>query len=1658
MSETEQEEALGQDGLEKLNTTTTETTDTPMEEKEPDEQVPEGFPTDGPEIGASAETLKEDEETEEDGLSPGDRIKITSNRYGEIKGSIYYLNPESLIRIMPDGVSNIVYDFPIINGEFDPDLGIYGEIELLSEGPKTTFVEWQGFQVDQQLTSFLKDGSLGQSYTITAVNIDKDIIKIKDDSDAEMELDFSEGGIPQGAEFVVLRIHQKIEPEDELTEEELQKNAIETQEKQEAEEELDEELEDVFEVLDETEEQQFTRIQEVSESEKVYDEITQKRSLLDDLYHLLDITTQRNPLVIKRIGTFVEQISLLKNSIIKRAVDGRPLGEEMISLETLSDVLKNKNVPIVRPVLDTKRVGLDFFIDEYEEDFIEDEQTKLYNFVNFIQSSADYMETYGSIPAGEPNVGIPRFYRMINEYFNRFPMGDLYTKTGVQFQSDSEYFRFTAPGFEELNNIEEKAREDTILNNELIVEELKLKPLLLFKKDNSHSYRRAHGPTYRPKEKGGVELMIAGDQANVKGYVLFPYKAVLDGAIGATRTGKLWDSILRSMAIKTSMDKLLTLLGGVTDENDANKIMYLPSTDTTAISVPFSEYLKILLQNVVIRGYGDMSTINYDLGIADMEPNIEQQEIINKRVQEVIASLREMIRLARENLSKPSEKAKLNLISQDFIKRAQESMKNEKHLQLLYEEMSMKTPGYKNVDIALMATMMRYAPDFFIAVLSGNKNAINREKKRFITHLINQTHKTILVEKGVEPTINPCAHVSALNSIRKVNNDTERYALLTEFIGKFKGDQEENWITCLFCKQHLLCRHELLQIRQFLHPNEFDAIQKMIILDFSGCGSDGHHYICCTCGLPIADVDFDKNVEFNDEGVPMMGNSVLVDKETFEDETFRILLGLKKDGEQDVIQFKTTLENELYRVLSAIMTTMDIELKLDTIYRILERGNNIIKNLISEKDYYVKRPKGNYTAYTSQNKIAVLSALLLIEIQSNIPSILPKIAVAGCKANFGGYPFDSDAKPEDSEKSPGIEYFSCVVPNMSINDVPWTRAYQIETKEENRKLAFRKLFFSALRVLTNDGVVQQLLENKRRYVQQIVGSDAERVRPMERHIPGFLPRMEMPGEAKDNAARSPTIPEGTNGRLGQVLQADNWIRAANEMARETANIVKESPFAESSCCFDPITDPGKFFREARLPELPKFSVLKPNYSRQSICYTPIIPRSLQAFNATPSLSLAYFVLLQICPRGPHKGLVHELGYDRQCDWCELTIPDPLSYTTMDKDGVVGINQEFLQTWLLSTNFNLTEASFQDLLDTAHRRLTFDFYKSPIPQTPNQILDTFLSNPYAPVDNFEELVKKVMQNLSREGQVKGNVEEISVALALAVQPLRESIEKSNIKYFIGELGINILNSMLKNTPEAILESIRTYFLIPAQRVLSAYDKESSLRIPAYYKIDPKRKEVLTLFFNDHTKYLETSVYSDDEEDTSLYKAYYKLTYFVEQVSSLLNHASELRVSRLKYNPDLNTKIISVFLKEILRIILYGPLISLLDPAVHPEYPEGIEVSAEPGRSDDTIKKFVVDCLILYSKERYVFNSEEVRQKIEEAKEKEKNKIINYLDTLPPEIRNLELQKRRMGIEQWEEWGAVDPLESFDMLGSNPTEYGGDREEGNGYDVNQQYDDE
>ena len=178
----------------------------------------------------------------------GDRVVIDSKKYGRTTGTVYYRSLE-LISVKPDGASNILHQFEVeqVDGE-----EVYQEkdevsaVYIIEKRAHESFVEQQNFRVGQIIDTFDKNGDPANSYKITAVDVDNDVITIQDldDPDTTQDIEFNFTGIDTDEDFRVITIRTFVSKDE---------NQGEGEEEEQVEEQVDEEDEDEEEEEDEIE-------------------------------------------------------------------------------------------------------------------------------------------------------------------------------------------------------------------------------------------------------------------------------------------------------------------------------------------------------------------------------------------------------------------------------------------------------------------------------------------------------------------------------------------------------------------------------------------------------------------------------------------------------------------------------------------------------------------------------------------------------------------------------------------------------------------------------------------------------------------------------------------------------------------------------------------------------------------------------------------------------------------------------------------------------------------------------------------------------------------------------------------------------------------------------------------------------------------------------------------------------------------------------------------------------------------------------------------------------------------------------------------------------------------------------------------------------------
>lgn len=179
---------------------------------------------------------------------------------------------------------------------------------------------------------------------------------------------------------------------------------------------------------------------------------------------------------------------------------------------------------------------------------------------------------------------------------------------------------------------------------------------------------------------------------------------------------------------------------------------------------------------------------------------------------------------------------------------------------------------------------------------------------------------------------------------------------------------------------------------------------------------------------------------------------VLRKKEGFDESGFRITSNdlIEKDLGNVVLGsidnkknriFENPLSQTIYNVFSTISSNIDID--VDSIEEFVMRtSSEIIDKSIMKEDTYNKKskklkkenkpPLGPYQKYYDETLIFIISSVLLVAIQTAIPSFKPNKTFPGCVRSFGGFPMTG------IEDITGIKYIACVLYKIKSQlSSPW---------------------------------------------------------------------------------------------------------------------------------------------------------------------------------------------------------------------------------------------------------------------------------------------------------------------------------------------------------------------------------------------------------------------------------------------------------------------------------------------------------------------------------------------------------------------------------------------------------------------------------------------
>lgn len=1571
------------------------------------------------------------------GIAIGDNIYVMGGSLNGTRGKLYGFHKDRF-SILPSGVSDRLIHIPLVNGKPNPELGIKN-ILLLQRAVKPGFVYVTDLHADAYVETFSANGVPAGMFKVVSVDDELDeatfqVLNTDGTTSEEFTIKFHFQGIPRDLPYEVIRTReppakeaatdatgeQKVNERIPLTIDDEDHaeglSNVEGEEGDTSEEEIEfgEELE--LNVEDEN------ILVELSSSEKIYDDATQRSEMLVQLIRLLPQAKQKDAKELQKVRRLVEVFMTMRNRVVKYGITGEPRGIQQTTFQTLSELVKTTKADLVKkvapiqkvlyldlgkkPKFDTHKQQNEISINytgDYESDSIPSGQLYINYNKSVIEQANSLERTQQQEEEGDDSVqvkGLPNFYRNQKEYNEIVQTPFIVEKGRRPFTKDEELFRCVVPKIGEQGELFTLQEGNYQLPIQTEQQPFGLARLL------------------KPRMVGSM-VVDDGESPILTDYLVFPKSTEAD--IGAIRSGSLAKDVSRSMLPKKSMAGLLNSLKPIDDHPTVNDIIHIGVYGQLG-NINLADWLRDL--SLPIGGVGDAYMELKGYGMNDYEFTKEQAAVLQELIEQHLAALKLYFIQQREKNTALLQNLKYSpqsLLPEPIVERLLDAIQGEPILQGYIEEATNAMGDLAKVDLNWFTYVFLKNPDLVLAVLGKGasmttEQALVRERSRVVRDRILDALadgfrlKKKQKEESTPAPANTCQHVKDLEACRKLAQkdldkddlsvEAKKMKLLLQILSTYRGKTEKDWVWCKKCGQHLICGHELMMIQEFAKPKEKDVLHKDLLLKFSG-GQYAGKFICRVCGQGIQDLDYDTSLEFDDAGRPMMGRAVMEDEDGVNDEELQNLLAGDADL-TDEINFGTAELNQMYRTFSTIARQIGIQPEEADYRSLVTELQTYVKTLKTRERYIELKKKAesqghvvaDYDIYMAMRYASAAIAILLLNIQTRKPDYTIYYTTPECDDGFMGYPLTSS---EDS--MPGVNCLVNIAAAIQDKVFPWdSTTLQSEKDVVKRKLPLKKEVLARIKEFLKIPTIQAKIDAKREYIEKVLGKKDETGEVFE-VIPSQFRPLQQAALTIEQAAAEAAI----NVDLTPEQKAVTWMRGANTFVRETAKINEKSPFSVTTCCFHDISNPNEFWAERAedLPALEKRVLGKPNW-RSTTAKTTFYTEPIELIEGTLNPDEYFKLFLKVCYEGPNVGLPHELGFSKTCLQCGLLLKDDPNVVFVNQDEKARVEQK-MRSNLEEQGVVINEDTFQNLLHATQRR---QYVKpDPAPPQPNRIETLMkLTEVPPPLENWVPMLEELQKNLLQleTSEELGNEEK----LFLASENLQNAILacEKQITARLGKSAFDILQSFLERPPRDCGSLIQTFFLIPFQRWLTGI-KPDNFTLHKSYEISQQTiEDIFVKGLGEHLKPLGQNDFSSQLK--GLLKS--KIQQFVHELSFYTKHVFQTLRPMTTLGGYMITKIL-------MRAFIMGPLSRFIDPNDIPEG-ENVETGATQVDMKQLLRAVAVS-LAKYAKGSYIPTDTEIKITIEKRQEAENQQFIKELDVMSKDRRQVELINKQLGLGKW-----------------------------------------
>ena len=334
-----------------------------------------------------------------------------------------------------------------------------------------------------------------------------------------------------------------------------------------------------------------------------------------------------------------------------------------------------------------------------------------------------------------------------------------------------------------------------------------------------------------------------------------------------------------------------------------------------------------------------------------------------------------------------------------------------------------------------------------ILINIGNENMLKYNNQKY--RLSHTTEEGIV--NVVSPYLNLRDIILSQEDFVKTQNDIIR------FVNKFTRKsyfpmpgplgvyESEHWLYCVTTNTPLLpkFKYDIATIFFNTHVNFEDEIDILISKLGAKQSDDGDYWVDENSGWQIKKIDF--SVEEGYEAGFKISTRSIIEKDAGSK-----ILSASSEPIKPVSPEIVMISN----IINSISFEMSINIETQKEF-IINMVTETLRNTMPDEFDYKNKIKAKMASgvtipsYESIQHSLILNytiGMILIAIQTNVPSIKTRKTFPNCKRSFIGYPFDGTGDLSS------LNYISCVVFNMKSKSTPWYTLARLKQEDISKKV------------------------------------------------------------------------------------------------------------------------------------------------------------------------------------------------------------------------------------------------------------------------------------------------------------------------------------------------------------------------------------------------------------------------------------------------------------------------------------------------------------------------------------------------------------------------------------------------------------------------------